>query len=542
MKGKILVGILASVVIAASFAAAINMSIEKKELKITPTLVAAPMPHVKAITRNYKPINLAIEGKKVDNAFRMTPRALTNVPVATLPEDEFHPTIATDSSQSYIVGYTDMQDVLTQDIYMAISPDGTTWQIAGYWNIDGVEDYPSFDYWGGTTFYGTFMPDPNTPYQYLMSTTDITDTSTYQLVYWDWSSYGWSDFQAPKIACDNSQNPWEYGFIATIASTTYTGYECTYAPHMFFADPDNEQQGYISWVNEYNNTLHCDVDIDTQSHIGYGVYDWQDESNQKWTIIVWERSFEDPLNGESQIIELTSDHNDTVPAVAAQNGYVYVVCQEELNTPGKQDVVCYYSHDGGATWDSSIVSANPAKDEMYPSIVAYGEGATCIFSMDGDLYYSHTSDGGATWSQPAKINEGSGSVVMDYRNAMITSGGSVVWTDNRNGNDDVYYDNVGVPAALITIESVKGGFGITATIKNIGTIEGKNVPWSISLDGTVFIGKEKSGTIDIAPGQEQTIKTGFILGIGSVTVTVNAGSASATAKGFMLGPFVLGLK
>jgi len=32
------------------------------------------------------------------------------------------------------------------------------------------------------------------------------------------------------------------------------------------------------------------------------------------------------------------------------------------------------------------------------------------------------------------------------------------------------------------------------------------------------------------------------LGIGSVTVTVNAGSASATAKGFMLGPFVLGLK
>ena len=74
MKGKILVGILASVVIAASFAAAINMSIEKKELKITPTLVAAPMPHVKAITRNYKPINLAIEGKKVDNAFRMMPQ------------------------------------------------------------------------------------------------------------------------------------------------------------------------------------------------------------------------------------------------------------------------------------------------------------------------------------------------------------------------------------------------------------------------------------------------------------------------------------
>ena len=541
MNGKILAGILVSVVIAASFATAINMNIEKKEIKITPIYAATSVPHVKAIVHNDKPVNLAIEGKKVSNAFKPIARPLANTPVATQPENEFHPTVATDSSGSYITGYTDMQDILTQDIYMAISPDGTTWQPSGYWNIDGVEDYPSFDYWGGTTFYGTFMPDPSTPYQYLMSTTDITDSSTYQLIYWDWSSYGWSDFQAPKIACDNSQNTWEYGFIATIASTTYAPYECTYAPHMFFADPDNDQQGYISWEPAFNNTLHCDVDIDRQSHIGYAVYDWQNESSQRWTILVWERSFEDPLNS-SQVIELASDHDDTVPSVAAQNGYVYIACQEELNIPGKQDIVCYYSHDGGTTWDTSVIAGDPAKDEMYPSIVAYGDSATCIFSIDGDLYYSHTVDGGATWSQPEKVNDASGSVAMDYRNAMLTTGGSVVWTDERNGNDDIYYDNVGVPAALITIESVKGGFGVTATIKNVGAVEGKNVLWSFSLSGLVFIGKEKSGTIDIAAGEEQTIKTGFILGIGPVTVTVNAGSASATAKGFLLGPLVLGLK
>ncbi len=537
MKSKMLAVFVVAAMLAAGFVSAINMQIEKKEIRITGV---ASGNSLSVAVHKIKPMNLAMEGKEIKNAFHPVART-TDIPVGNQETTEMHPTVATDG-KVYFAGYTNSEDILTQDIYMAYSPDGTNWQPTGYWNIDGVEDYPSFDYWGNGKYYGTFQPDPSTSYQYLMNASDITDPSTYSLVYWDWSSYGWYDFKEPAIACDGSQNPWEYGFIATIASTTYTGYECTNAPHMFFADPEASNRGYISWYNTYNNTMHCDVDIDTSTHMGYAVYDWLNESSSKWTILVWERSFEDPLNGDSTVIELNSQHNDQVPSVGAANGYVYIACQEDYNIPGKNDIVCYYSHDGGVTWEESVIAGDPAKDEMYPKIIAYGDSAACIYLMDGDVYYSFTTDGGATWSEPEKVNDNAGSVVMEYRSAMLAKGGAVMWTDNQAGNYDVYYDNVGVPSALITIEGIKGGFGVSATIKNIGGAAGKSIPWSIKFDGLVFLNKEKSGTVDIAPGEEKTISTGFALGIGPVTVTVTAGSDTATAKGFMLGPLVLGLK
>ena len=72
--------------------------------------------------------------------------------------------------------------------------------------------------------------------------------------------------------------------------------------------------------------------------------------------------------------------------------------------------------------------------------------------------------------------------------------------------------------------------------------DGTNIPWTISFEGPVFIGKEKSGTVDIPAGGQTQIKTGFILGIGPVTATINAGGNIRTASGIALGPLVLGLE
>jgi hypothetical protein len=94
--------------------------------------------------------------------------------------------------------------------------------------------------------------------------------------------------------------------------------------------------------------------------------------------------------------------------------------------------------------------------------------------------------------------------------------------------------------AQIEIGGITGGFGITAAIRNIGIVDAVKVNWSISLQGPVFFGKEKSGTLlQIAPDGERTVTTGLILGLGTVTITVKAMDAEKTATAFLLGPFAL---
>ena len=121
-----------------------------------------------------QPCTHAVEGKEIKNAFKGVV-APANIPVVNSEEDEFHPTIAAGGA-TYLVGYTYAPSIIERYVYMATSSDGgSTYEYAGYWNLDELADYPSFDYWGGNTFKGTFMPDPNTGTQYLIEIEDIND-------------------------------------------------------------------------------------------------------------------------------------------------------------------------------------------------------------------------------------------------------------------------------------------------------------------------------------------------------------------------------
>jgi Peptidase family C25/Propeptide_C25 len=93
----------------------------------------------------------------------------------------------------------------------------------------------------------------------------------------------------------------------------------------------------------------------------------------------------------------------------------------------------------------------------------------------------------------------------------------------------------------IVIESITGGIGESAVIKNIGDATAENFDWSIVSTGTVFIGGEKTGTATLAPGESTTIKTGLMLGFGPIAITVTADTATKTASAKLLLFFVTGL-
>jgi hypothetical protein len=96
-------------------------------------------------------------------------------------------------------------------------------------------------------------------------------------------------------------------------------------------------------------------------------------------------------------------------------------------------------------------------------------------------------------------------------------------------------------APELEIGAVTGGFGITATVSNIGAGVATNVHWNITLtSGLVLLGRHTSGVLNvIQPGFNPKVHTGFIFGIGSVSVTVDASTAEKTVRAFLLGPVVL---
>jgi hypothetical protein len=158
------------------------------------------------------------------------------------------------------------------------------------------------------------------------------------------------------------------------------------------------------------------------------------------------------------------------------------------------------------------------------------------------LYVSHTIDGGATWTTPERVNDAEGTVAAAYHCGSVTYGGAVVWADDSAGNDDIYFENVGLPPApIIGIGEISGGFGVKATVTNTGSVDAESVAWSILFDGPVFVGSEKTGTVNIPAGGDTTISSGFIFGIGRADISITAGDKSTTASGLVLGPLVLGL-
>ena len=156
---------------------------------------------------------------------------------------------------------------------------------------------------------------------------------------------------------------------------------------------------------------------------------------------------------------------------------------------------------------------------------------TATDDSSGVNYTKYKIDAGAfaTYTGPVEVTEVGDHVVYFY---------SVDFAGNTEAEKNKPF-TVEAPPVTITI---KGGLGVTATIKNTGTTNLTNINWTIELDGKlIFMGKSKSGTIaSLAAGDEVNVKD-FVIGFGKTGIAVTAGSASASASGTALLFFVIGV-
>jgi hypothetical protein len=231
-------------------------------------------------------------------------------------------------------------------------------------------------------------------------------------------------------------------------------------------------------------------------------------------------------NLKYQYISTAYPHNLTSPDLVASGEYLYLAVQTDEK--GNNDILCYAQTPAG-TWKKHVV-VNSSDDEMYPSITAVGQTVICTFVKNGNLYSSKSEDGGITWSIPEQINDGTTSIIGEYRCANI-EGPCIAWMDNRNTNADIYADITTMP--WIAFKKCTGGLGCSVEIANVGTGDATGIEWNMHVHGGIqgLINVTKNGTIHIATGKTGKVKSGLFLGLGNILMTATVGGGIIEKEG-----------
>jgi len=146
---------------------------------------------------------------------------------------------------------------------------------------------------------------------------------------------------------------------------------------------------------------------------------------------------------DKPVVQVTTDPgSDYDPSIAqTDDGKVWVVWRSYRS--GNSDIWYKTSSDGGATWsnaspiDTGIWSYDPAitqtnDGKIWVTFYSYESG-------NDDIWYTTSSDGGATWSAASQITTDPGD---DYDPSIAqTDDGKVwvVWQSYRSGNPDIWY-------------------------------------------------------------------------------------------------------
>ena len=140
---------------------------------------------------------------------------------------------------------------------------------------------------------------------------------------------------------------------------------------------------------------------------------------------------------------LLSDYPDWswLPSISISGQYVHVVWNDTRN-PGSGELYYKLSTDGGTSWDIDTRLTNDPASSYYPSVASYGLLVNVVWNENRDgnweIYYKRSTDGGINWGVDTRLTN---DPAISYYPSIAVSGSNVhiVFQDNRNGNNEIYY-------------------------------------------------------------------------------------------------------
>ncbi len=154
---------------------------------------------------------------------------------------------------------------------------------------------------------------------------------------------------------------------------------------------------------------------------------------------------------------LTNNSAASYDPTSSISGQVVHLVWSDLRD-GNPEVYYKRSTDGGSNWSADIRLTNNTAPSWYPSISVDGSFVHIVWydERDGnaEMYYKRSTDVGVTWGADTRLtNNSAGS----YDPSISVSGQVVhiVWKDNRDGNEEIYYkrDPTGNPIGIININT-----------------------------------------------------------------------------------------
>ncbi len=143
-------------------------------------------------------------------------------------------------------------------------------------------------------------------------------------------------------------------------------------------------------------------------------------------------------------------YGPTPTLTADANGDLMFVYAANDADRAPQQVFATTSSDGGLTWAAPTALSPPGADAIFPAAVSGGPGDFRVWWMDTrtgrwNVWYSRTTDGGATWSDAIRLSNARGGAVYksakgfleaygDYGEIDITNEGKVVaiWSEGAS--------------------------------------------------------------------------------------------------------------
>jgi hypothetical protein len=211
-------------------------------------------------------------------------------------------------------------------------------------------------------------------------------------------------------------------------------------------------------------------------------------------------------------IRLTDDPGSSFhPCVAVSGSNVHVAWRDERD----ENMEIYYkrSTDNGGSWGGDVRLTDDNATSKDPTIAVSGSNVHVIWSENRDgnpeVYYKLSTDNGATWGKDTRLTDDPALTAYPCVTA-LSNNVHVVWRDMRDGNDEIYYkrstDNGGTwgaDARLTNYSAIKRLPSVAASGSNIHVVwndyrDNREIYYKLSTDNGATWGTDTRLTDDPA--------------------------------------------